>query len=36
LVGVRSPAQLDELLQLVAALPLTTDERAELFALRRG
>jgi aryl-alcohol dehydrogenase-like predicted oxidoreductase len=36
LVGVRSPAQLQELLQLAAAPPLSRDERAELFALRGG
>jgi aryl-alcohol dehydrogenase-like predicted oxidoreductase len=35
-VGVRSPAQLEELLRLAATPPLTSDERAELFALRRG
>jgi aryl-alcohol dehydrogenase-like predicted oxidoreductase len=36
LVGVRSPAQLRELLQLASAPPLTTDERAELAALAGG
>jgi aryl-alcohol dehydrogenase-like predicted oxidoreductase len=36
LVGVRSPPQLRELLQLAAAPPLTTDERDELAAVGRG